>query len=371
MLEIPSLHTKDYHQIASEAGEWIAGYSKEWTNLNPSDPGVTLLELFSWVADTLYYQIDDIPLETYRNFLRMVTGYEPSELSDALEQSRNIDPNLFSILEFQKELEDIFDQKRLEEFDLTELKKRVESFMNSRYRAVTLDDYERLAVEATSGVAPEGGRVARAFAQELPGSGIDHVKLHVLPELSFLYQKSFLTPGLTSPVVFEGEPPVPETGAEGARIISSEICKSSYLYTLLPGAFDESALISRVTHYLAPRRLLGAPLDVSLASFSELEVSFVAVFQSLNETKTGVWETLKRVAKFLDPLSGGPDQKGWPWGRSVTISELSKLIEETPGVAHVKSVELKDSSGVALSYLKPQVLPRLMKATIRAEALYV
>jgi hypothetical protein len=44
--------------------------------------------------------------------------------------------------------------------------------------------------------------------------------------------------------------------------------------------------------------------------------------------------------RFFDPLEGGPEGQGWPFGRDVYRSEVLQIIDETPGVDHVLSLEL-------------------------------
>ena len=44
MLNSINLNDKNYEDLYAEALAQIAIYSKEWTNFNPSDPGITLLE---------------------------------------------------------------------------------------------------------------------------------------------------------------------------------------------------------------------------------------------------------------------------------------------------------------------------------------
>jgi len=44
--------------------------------------------------------------------------------------------------------------------------------------------------------------------------------------------------------------------------------------------------------------------------------------------------------RFLDPLVGGPDGTGWPFGRDVVESELLHVIGNVPGVDHVAALEL-------------------------------
>lgn len=53
--------TKRYQEVFDEALRRIPAHSPQWTNFNQSDPGVTLVQLFAWVADTLGYRSDRIP----------------------------------------------------------------------------------------------------------------------------------------------------------------------------------------------------------------------------------------------------------------------------------------------------------------------
>jgi hypothetical protein len=49
------------------------------------------------------------------------------------------------------------------------------------------------------------------------------------------------------------------------------------------------------------------------------------------------------LTRFFHPLRGGPDGHGWGFGRDVFVSEVSKVIEETPGVHHAENVEICSS----------------------------
>ncbi len=56
---------------------------------------------------------------------------------------------------------------------------------------------------------------------------------------------------------------------------------------------------------------------------------------------TGLETTVKETLKnFFDPLIGGKDRKGWPFGRSVFVSEVHESVEQIPGVDSVSEVEL-------------------------------
>jgi hypothetical protein len=54
---------------------------------------------------------------------------------------------------------------------------------------------------------------------------------------------------------------------------------------------------------------------------------------------------------LLDPLNGGPDKEGWPWGRPVYRSDIYQQIEAVEGVACVEQLSLSASEpGTQLSF---------------------
>jgi hypothetical protein len=77
------------------------------------------------------------------------------------------------------------------------------------------------------------------------------------------------------------------------------------------------------------------------------KVSVVARVQSVTGINTVNLQTRirQRIDSFFDPLSGGPDGTGWPFGRDVYRSEVLQVIDETPGVENVLSLELVAEEG--------------------------
>jgi hypothetical protein len=53
----------------------------------------------------------------------------------------------------------------------------------------------------------------------------------------------------------------------------------------------------------------------------------------------------KAINHFFDPLTGGPEGSGWPFGRDVYRSEVMKVIDEVPGVDYVASLALVAGCG--------------------------
>jgi hypothetical protein len=55
-VKIPVLDDRDFSQILNEALARIPVHNPEWTNFNKSDPGVTLVEVFSFLTESLLYR---------------------------------------------------------------------------------------------------------------------------------------------------------------------------------------------------------------------------------------------------------------------------------------------------------------------------
>ncbi len=72
MIPVPKLDDRTYADIISEALRLIPRYCPEWTNHNPSDPGITILELTAWMTELLLYRVNRIPEKNYVAFLNML-----------------------------------------------------------------------------------------------------------------------------------------------------------------------------------------------------------------------------------------------------------------------------------------------------------
>jgi predicted phage baseplate assembly protein len=69
---IPSIDNRRYDDILAEARTRIPRYTSEWTDLNDSDPGMTLVQLFAWMTDMLLYRMGRVPELNYLKFLELL-----------------------------------------------------------------------------------------------------------------------------------------------------------------------------------------------------------------------------------------------------------------------------------------------------------
>jgi predicted phage baseplate assembly protein len=169
--------------------------------------------------------------------------------------------------------------------------------LRTRTRAVTIDDYEFLARQI-AGVAR-----ARCLA---PGA----------------------QPG------GQGEPPpghvsvlvLPRVAEEDRRIPPDQLTVSAEL--------RES-----VRTYLNERRLVGTTLDVRAPRYQWVSV----------QTTVRIWERSNpaevhdraeaALYRFLNPICGGADGQGWPFGRDLHVSEIYGLLLRVHGVESVEDVQ--------------------------------
>lgn len=167
-------------------------------------------------------------------------------------------------------------------------------------RAVTMEDYKRLALETP------GTRIARASAW---------ANVHpVFP--------CFKAPGVITVVILPYLPlarPVPSRG-----------------------------LCEIVSRYLRRRRVVTTRVEVSGPTYTEVRVRAKVQSRS-GVNKPDLTSRLQaRVDAFFHPLTGGPDKTGWPFGRDVYRSEVLQLFDETPGVDHVVELAFLDKQNQSL-----------------------
>lgn len=82
MLNPKMISRKTYDQLMEENLGKIPIYSDEWTNFNPADPGITILENLSAFQILQQDQMDQIP-DTVRAKLLQLIGYKPKKGSGA------------------------------------------------------------------------------------------------------------------------------------------------------------------------------------------------------------------------------------------------------------------------------------------------
>jgi hypothetical protein len=71
-LPTPQLDDRSFSELVATLREQIPGYSRAWTDFNPSDMGITLLELWCWLAEMILYRMNQIPARSTTNFFKLI-----------------------------------------------------------------------------------------------------------------------------------------------------------------------------------------------------------------------------------------------------------------------------------------------------------
>ncbi len=292
-IQFPDLAARTYKDILDEMVFSIPKYSEKWTNHNPSDPGITILEILAWIFDTNLYRVNRIPEESYINFIRLIAGAAGEEvdiLLQELKKDANSDRSHIEILEFLKEIEE---NKSTEKSikSINEMKAAALRFINSNYRAVTKDNFKELAIEATWNRNEEDPKVKRAIVYGSPDGKVEII------------------------------------------IISNRLDKYSDLKKI-------------VKDYLEPRKLICTKIIVKEPVYTSVKIYIEVVCLPHMRTDRIVDKVKKNILDFLDPLTGGDDKNGWPYGRMLTIFEIFHIVEETEGIDHADNVILDDEPGL-------------------------
>jgi Baseplate J-like protein len=76
-IPLPNLDDIRWADLVEEGRSSIPVHSPEWTNFNASDPGITLMELFAFIAEMDIYQLNRISHRSKRKFLQLA-GLHPT-----------------------------------------------------------------------------------------------------------------------------------------------------------------------------------------------------------------------------------------------------------------------------------------------------
>jgi predicted phage baseplate assembly protein len=76
---LPAIDDRRYSDIVAEIRTRIARYAPEWrpgdsawTDVNDSDPGITIAQVFAWQAEMLLYRLNKVPALNYIKFLELI-----------------------------------------------------------------------------------------------------------------------------------------------------------------------------------------------------------------------------------------------------------------------------------------------------------
>jgi hypothetical protein len=108
-------------------------------------------------------------------------------------------------------------------------------------------------------------------------------------------------------------------------------------------------LLARVQDYLEAHSVPTSRVSVVGPLYVRVDVVLEIALVSLEGASAVDQAVRQKLAGFLHPLTGGLDGAGWDFGRKPHDSDLYALIEAVPGVDHIRSLkitEVEDQSGV-------------------------
>lgn len=68
----PPLDSRQYQDLVDELIARIPVHTPEWTNFNAADPGITLVQLFAHITESLIYRANQIPARNRAKFLQLL-----------------------------------------------------------------------------------------------------------------------------------------------------------------------------------------------------------------------------------------------------------------------------------------------------------
>ncbi len=84
-LDEPVFDSRTYKEILNEALARVPTHNPEWTNFNDSDPGITLLQLFAFMTESIIYRANRIPDRNRRKFLKLLNiGLRGADAAEGL-----------------------------------------------------------------------------------------------------------------------------------------------------------------------------------------------------------------------------------------------------------------------------------------------
>lgn len=346
-MPIPSVNLDDrnFDQLVAEARALIPRYFPAWTDYNESDPGITVLELFAFLTEALIYRINRVPDRSLERFAELVGVTRlPGE---AIEQTLA----------------------------------RALAALKQQYRAVTDANFEDLALQAAPGKIARSKAVVVSPATTIVATvqSTTGTNIAVLPFDSGIY-------GLRrgAMVTISGKSPQTTLAADirpaQSSITQIAVTDATFAAALHPGdeiemavqanvfpldqivkviivpadnpratAAQSADLRQKVFQFLDARRLITTRVNVVAPDYTPLKLALTVVRDAARRLSPDLVASniSAGISAFLDPLAGGMNGIGWPFGRSVYRSELDRLVEGLDGVDHLRQLLLNGDENIA------------------------
>jgi predicted phage baseplate assembly protein len=116
-------------------------------------------------------------------------------------------------------------------------------------------------------------------------------------------------------------------------------------YSPLEKATPSTGFLRTVCEHLDMHRLITTNIKVEKPDYVRVSVSATVKIKPGYKPEAVRERVEDSLNRFLSPLKGGPDGKGWPFGRSVYRSEVYEVMEGVEGVDCVLKLSLAGAAG--------------------------
>lgn len=312
---MPNLDDHTYDDLLGEGLSLLPTIAPEWTNHNPSDPGITLIELLAYFTEMLVYRLGRITPASKLQFLKLLKGahWEGLSWDNKLKFLRLLMGPRWEGWKLLTETHSADLEKEIDCAVVTagpdELGNAIGYLVRSLKHnecAVTAKDYERITNRiARNQLGPEWPIRTLCvpsinLENPLAGSGIQAEPAHV------------------SIVVVPGK----KLTDDAATSLREEVRKE----------LRSRCLLTTRVHVVAPSYLCLA-IGLRLAPKAG---------QPMEQLSNKLRDALQR--QFGSEWGQGPEGKGWPFGRPLHMSELIEAIDATTGVDYVSDVTILQMS---------------------------
>jgi Baseplate J-like protein len=224
-----------------------------------------------------------------------------------------------------------------DEEDIQETKRRAPEILRNRNRAITVEDYEYLAREASTKVAKVRCLPPRRLVLgELLASGkkVGEVGAEAQAGDPWIYGSLNRSPGQVHLIIIPDAP--------------NALNDPNLNPTPTPTLSEE--LSQEITEYLEARRSLTTKLEVHSGLYlpinvtAQIEIWPQAINNKLiDEAQFPKYkeEVERNIAKFLHPLFGGIEGKGWEIGQGISASNLLNIIQPEPDIGFVSNLQIQ------------------------------
>ncbi|MFC1944160.1 putative baseplate assembly protein [Chloroflexota bacterium] len=176
-------------------------------------------------------------------------------------------------------------------------KMRIPQLMRACTRAVTSEDFEYLTVQSS----PQVARVKCIT----PGAGGG-----TRPD-----------PGVVKLII------VPLTSRKNERIPMEELQLTRHTR-------------EEIQAYLDERRLLGTRLEITVPKYVPVAVEARIKGNPETDYNKVADEIEQALYNYINPVYGGPDGKGWPFGGGISLSQLYAMIQMTSDFDYIRDIKL-------------------------------